>query len=56
MKVTSRLVADIAPEVKQQLKDMAQAKGVSMTDILVQLIEEAHAVKYGEKEVIGNAK
>jgi macrodomain Ter protein organizer (MatP/YcbG family) len=51
MKATSRVVADVRPEVKQQLSEMAKAAGCTMTDILVQLIEENYPSKIRKEAV-----
>jgi hypothetical protein len=38
-KATSRIIADVRPEVKEKLQEMANDSGRSMTEILSYLIE-----------------
>lgn len=42
MTATTKLVADVAPEIKQKLIDLKQHPGESNKDVLVRLIEQAH--------------
>lgn len=41
MSVTTKLVADVAPEVKSKLIDLKQP-GETNKDVIVRLIEQAH--------------
>lgn len=47
-KSTSRIIADVRPEVKEQLQEMSHKSGRSMTEILSWLIEKEF------KRVLGN--
>lgn len=42
MKPTVRLVADVDPSVKKQLKEISKATDISMTKILTDLIAIEH--------------
>lgn len=41
MSVTTKLIADVAPEIKAKANDLKQP-GESMKDVLVRLIEKEH--------------
>lgn len=43
VKVTSRIVADVAPEVKQKLQEAAKAQGTTVTNLIIQLAEKEYA-------------
>lgn len=43
MKVTTRIVADVAPEVKQKLQEAAKAQGTTVTNLIIKLAEKEYA-------------
>lgn len=42
LKITSRIIADVNPEIKQKLKELSLQKDESMAKILSELIEKEH--------------
>jgi hypothetical protein len=47
-KVTARIVADVAPEVKVKLREVSTAKGLTMAQYITIAIEAEHEKMFGK--------